>query len=54
MTILPKRPWEESVRKISLLLSKFAVPIIYFVVVELVPLRGGNKFGPIKQNSGTF
>ena len=25
-------------------LLKFAVPIMLFVVVELVPLRGGNEF----------
>ena len=25
-------------------LLKFAVPVMLFVVVELVPLRGGNKF----------
>ena len=29
----------------SLLLLKFAVAVIEFVVVELVPLRGGNEFG---------
>ena len=35
----------ESVRKFSSLLLKFAVPVILFVVVELVPLRGENEFG---------
>ena len=28
-----------------LLLLKFAVPLIKFVVVELLPYRGGNEFG---------
>ena len=45
MTILSKRAGEESVCKLSLLLLKFAVPVTLFVVVELVPLRGGNEFG---------
>ena len=45
MTILSKSSWEESVQKLYFLLSKFAVPVIKFVVVELVPLRGGNEFG---------
>ena len=44
MTILSKSSWEESVQKLCILL-KFAVPVIKFVVVELVPLRGGNEFG---------
>ena len=44
-TVFSKSPGEESVRKLSLLLLKFAVPVIYFVVVELVPYRGGNEFG---------
>ena len=26
------------------------MPVIYFVVVELVPLRGGNEFGTRPQN----
>ena len=43
MTILSDD--DESVRKLSLLLLKFAVPVITFVVVELVPLRGVNEFG---------
>ena len=30
---------------LSLLLLKFAVPVIQFVVVELLPYRGGNEFG---------
>ena len=34
MTILSKSPWEESVRKFSLLLLKFAVLVVYFFVVE--------------------
>ena len=46
----------------SLLLLKFVLPVVLFVVVELVPLRGGNEFGtrhglldtPIKQDSNTF
>ena len=45
VTILLKRSWEESVQKLYFLLLKFAVPVIKFVVVELVPLRGGNEFG---------
>ena len=45
MTILLKSPWEESVRKLSLLQLKVAVPVIWFFVVELVPLRGRNEFG---------
>ena len=44
MTILSKSSWEESVQKLCFLLLKFAVPVIKFVVVELVPLRGGNEF----------
>ena len=28
----------------KVILLKFAVPIMLFVVVELVPLRGGNEF----------
>ena len=43
MTILSDD--DESVRKLSLLLLKFTVPVITFVVVELVPLRGVNEFG---------
>ena len=43
MTILSKRSWQESVRKLRSLLLKFAVPVIKFVVVELLPLRGGNS-----------
>ena len=45
MTILSKRSWQESVRKLRSLLLKFAVPVIKFVVVELLPLRDGNEFG---------
>ena len=45
VTILSKSSWEESVQKLYFLLLKFAVPVIKFVVVELVPLRGGNEFG---------
>ena len=40
MTILSKRSWEESVQKLCFLLLKFAVPVIKFVVVELVPFSG--------------
>ena len=43
MTILSDD--DEIVRKLSLLLLKFAVPVMTFVVVELVPLRGVNEFG---------
>ena len=43
-TILSKRSWEESVQKVCFLLLKFTVPVIKFVVVELVPFRGGNEF----------
>ena len=50
MTILSKRSWEESVQKLCFLLLKFAVPVIKFVVAELVPLRGGNEFGTRLQN----
>ena len=55
-TILSKSYWEESVQKLCFLLLKFAVPVIKFVVVELVPLRDGNEFWdtPIKLDSGTF
>ena len=42
MTILSDD--DESVRKLSLLLLKFAVPVILFVVVELVRLGGENEF----------
>ena len=45
MTILSKTSCEESVQKLCFLLLKFAVPVIKFVVVELVPLRGGNELG---------
>ena len=47
LTILSKSYREESVRKLSFLLLKFVVPVMSgtFVVVELVPLRGGNEFG---------
>ena len=47
LTILSKSHREESVRKLSFLLLKFVVPVMSgtFVVVELVPLRGGNEFG---------
>ena len=45
MTILSKSSWEKSVQKLCFLILKFAVPVIKFVVVELVPLRGGNEFG---------
>ena len=45
MTILSKRSWKESVQKLFFLLLKFAVPVIKYVVVKLVPLRGGNEFG---------
>ena len=38
MIILSKSPQEESVRKLSLSLLKFAEPVIWFVVIELVPL----------------
>ena len=44
MTVYLKSSREESVQKVCFLLLKFAVPIIKFVVVELVPLRGGNEF----------
>ena len=44
-TILSKSSWEESVQKVCFLLLKFAGPVIKFVVVELVPFRGGNEFG---------
>ena len=44
LTILSKSSAEESVRKLCFLLLKFAVLVIKFVVVELVPLRGGNEF----------
>ena len=50
MTILSKRSWEESVQKLCFLPLKFAVPVIKFVVAELVPLRGGNEFGTRLQN----
>ena len=40
-----KKSLRRRVRKLSSLPLKFAVPVIYFVVVELVPLRGGNEFG---------
>ena len=43
MTILSKSSWEESFQKLCFLLLKFALPVIKFVVVELVPLRGGNE-----------
>ena len=45
VTILSKSAWEETVRKLYFLLLQFVVPVIKFVVVELVPLRGGNEFG---------
>ena len=45
MKILSKSSWEESVQKVCFLLLKFAVPVIKFVVVELLPFRGGNEFG---------
>ena len=45
MTILSKGSWEESVQKLCFLPLEFAVPVIKFVVVELVPLRSGNEFG---------
>ena len=45
MTILSKRAWEETVRKLCFRLLQFAVPVIKFVVIELVSLRGGNEFG---------
>ena len=43
MTILSKWPREESVRKLSLLLLKFAVPVIFSLLLlhELVPLSLG-------------
>ena len=44
MTILSKSSWEGSVQKLCFLLLKFAMPVMKFVVVELVPLRGGNEF----------
>ena len=44
MTILSKSSWEQSLQKLCFLLLKFAVPVVEFVVVELVPLRGGNEF----------
>ena len=44
-TILSKSSWEESVQKVCFLLLKFAGSVIKFVVVELVPFRGGNEFG---------
>ena len=40
-----KKSLRRRVRKLSLLLLKFVVPIIYFVIVESVPVRGGNEFG---------
>ena len=45
MTILSKRSWKETVQKLFFLPLKFAVPVIKYVVVKLVPLRGGNEFG---------
>ena len=45
MTILSTSPWEKKVFKSCFLLLKFAVPVIKFVVDELVPLKGGNEFG---------
>ena len=44
MTILSKSSWEGRVEKLCFLILKFAVPVIKFVVVELVPFRGGNEF----------
>ena len=44
MTILSTSSWEENVQKLCFLLLKFAVPVIKFVVVELVPLKGGKEF----------
>ena len=41
MTILSKRSWKETVRKLFFLPLKFAVPVIKYVVVKL----GGNEFG---------
>ena len=35
MTILWKRPWRESVRKLSLLLLKFTVPVILLLLLNL-------------------
>ena len=45
MTILSKSAWEETVRKLCFRLLQLAVPVIKLVVIELVPLRGGNEFG---------
>ena len=45
MTTLSKGSWEESVQKLCFQQREFAVPVIKFVVVELVPLRSGNEFG---------
>ena len=45
MTILSKSAWEETVRKLCFRLLQFAVPVIKFVVIELVPLRGGMNLG---------
>ena len=43
MTILSKSSWEGSVQTIWVYF-KFAMPVMKFVVIELVPLRGGNEF----------
>ena len=44
LTILSKSCWEESVQELYFLLLKFAVPVIKFVVVELVTVGDGNEF----------
>ena len=55
MTILSKRRWEESVRKLTSLLLKFAVPIINFLLLKWYLLGVEMNLGHAhKQDSGTF
>ena len=45
MTIPSDSLGEESVSHLSLLLLKCTVPVTSFVIVELIPLSGGNEYG---------
>ena len=45
MTIPSDNLGEESVSHLSLLVLKCRVPVTSFVIVELIPLSGGNEYG---------
>ena len=45
MTILSKKVLEKKCSKVIFITFKISVPVIYFVIVELVALRGGNEIG---------